>query len=100
MIWKKLKPNSKKSGRKRTLRLTKRMPESNARSKRTQSRIKRQRKMVKKVTTKKVQNPRNFPALRMTHLTLVQLKEKQIKKIKKTILKIILKNLKKNVNQG
>lgn len=56
--------------------------------------------MVKKVTTKKVQNPRNFPALRMTHLTLVQLKEKQIKKIKKTILKTILKNLKKNVNQG
>lgn len=99
MIWKKLKPNSKKSGRKHILLLTKRMPGSNVRSKRMLSRIKRQRKIIKK-TIKKVRNPRNSLALKMIHLTLVQLKEKQIIKLKKTILKIILRNLKKSVNLG
>jgi len=57
--------------------------------------------MVKKVMTKRVQNQKNFQALKMNHLILVQLKEKKKRKTTKTrkiTHKITLKNLKKSVN--
>jgi len=51
--------------------------------------------------TKRVQNQKNFQALKMNHLILVQLKEKKKRKTTKTrkiTHKITLKNLKKSVN--